>query len=86
MLFSGIGVGKAVAIASGSADVDDGADTRWKKISELMTRATADTSKVTTSAILGQRGKLIGRTADACFDLFPRLSFSGTCGLPRLSL
>jgi len=34
---------------------------------------TADTSKVTTSAILGQRGKLIGRTADACFDLFSSL-------------
>src|SRR5947208_5770959 len=74
------------AISDRSRIAVDG-DARWKKIKELITRAIVDTSKVTISAILGQRGALIGRTPtpDACF-LFLRLSFSGTCGLPRLSL
>src|SRR5207245_11576234 len=80
-------VGKAVAVASGSADVDGGADTRWKKVKELITIARAATTKAITSRDLGRRGRLTGRTmSDSCFHLLLRLSLSGTCGLPRFSL
>src|SRR5205823_2887366 len=52
------------------------------KIRELITRATADKSKATVSAILGHWSVL---TPGACFHLL-LLSFSGTWELPRLSL
>src|SRR5437667_3489852 len=53
-----------------------------------MAKATAKTSKTAVSTYLGQRGVMTGRmlTPDVCFHLLPRLSLSGRCGLPRLSL
>src|SRR6266487_1749407 len=78
MLFS------AIAASAPAADalvvVVGGA--RLKKIRELITRATADKSKATVSAILGHWSVL---TPGACFHLL-LLSFSGTWELPRLSL
>src|SRR4029077_5191747 len=72
-----------------SAEVDGVilSDTRWKKVKELITIARAVTTKVSTSRDLGRRGGLAGRTlSSSCFHLLLRLSFSGTCGLPRFSL
>src|SRR5436309_10172781 len=84
MLFSGTRTVALLAVSSERGDAV-GDDARLKKIKELATRATADTTKATTSRGFGHRG-LTGRTtAGLCFHL-PRLSFSGTCGLPRLSL
>src|SRR5207247_1780856 len=86
MLFSGIAARALVASAPGAGALVVGCEARWKRTKELITRATADTTKVTTSAILGERGALTGWTVDGCFHLFLRLSFSGAWGLPRLSL
>src|SRR5882724_1267477 len=85
MLLSGTRTAALLAVSSERGDAV-GDDARLKKIKELATRATADTTKATTSRGFGHRGGLTGRTtADLCFHL-PRLSFSGTCGLPRPSL
>src|SRR5512132_4436846 len=83
MLFSGIA---ASAPATGPLVVVIGG-ARLKKIRELITTATADTTKAIESTTLGQRGAVIGRTLTADGGLLlPRRSFSGTCGLPRSSL
>src|SRR5205823_13315146 len=81
MLFSGI----AASVLRALDTVVGGA--RFKKIRELITRATADTRKAVISTTLGNRGAVIGRTllAEAGL-LLPRRSLSGTCGLPRPSL
>ena len=60
MLFSGIAAAKLVVFVSGRTDMAGGGAVRWEKINELITRATAETSKATMSAILGQRGEVIG--------------------------
>src|SRR5947199_10158955 len=87
MLFSGIATRALAAGAPGTGALVAGSGARLKKIKELITRAIADTSKVTVSTILGHRGALIGRTlTPGGRFLFPRLSFSGICGLPRLAL
>jgi hypothetical protein len=86
MLLWGIAVGQLVAFASGRAAMLGDGDVRWKKTNALITKAAAHTSKATMRATLGEREKIIGRLPDAGFDLLPRLSFSGTCGLPRFSL
>src|SRR5882724_8664723 len=81
MLFSGTRTVALLVVSSERGDAVGGDDARLKKIKELATRATADTTKATTSRGFGHRGGLTGRTtADLCFHL-PRLSFSGTCGL-----
>src|SRR5262249_45245114 len=86
MLFSGINA-PAPAIASDALCVVGG-EARRKSIEKLIAKPIADASRAAISTNLGQRGALIGRTTapDACFHLLPRLSFSGRCGLPRLSL
>ena len=86
MLFSGIDA-TAPATPSGG-DCAIVGELRRKKIEKLIAKARADTNKAATSARFCQRGTLSGRTSapDACFHLFPRLSFSGTRGLPRPSL
>jgi hypothetical protein len=86
MLFSGIAARALVVAASGAGILVLSGKARWKRIKELIARAAADTTKVTTSANLGEPGDVIGRTAEVCFDPFPRLSLLGTCGLPRSSL
>src|SRR5207244_11326229 len=86
MMCAGIAVGQTVVLVSGRAEMAGGGDVRWEKINELIKRATADTSRAAISAILGQPGEAIRRTADACLNPSPRLSFPGTCGLPRFSL
>ena len=86
MLFWGIAVGWLVFVASGCVDLVGDSDVRWKKIKELITTATADTSKVAISATLGQREEVMDQSADACFDISSLLTFSGARGLPRLSL
>src|SRR5437773_10365296 len=86
MLFSGIGAAALLTIAPGAATAAGDRGLGWKKINELTTSAIVDTSKAAMSANLGERGALIGRIApDACFHLL-RLNFSGTCGLPSLSV
>ena len=84
MLFSGIK--SAVVPLAGTSAIRG--DIGRRKIELLTANATTDTSKATMSAYLGQRGALTGLTLtpDACFHLLLRLSFSGSCGLPRLSL
>src|SRR4029453_486469 len=86
MLFSGIAARTSIAFAPGASSFVV-VGTRLRKISELITTATADTTKAVISTTLGQRGAVTGRTltADAGL-LLPRRSFSGTCGLPRPSL
>src|SRR5437762_3071959 len=88
MLFSAIAVGQLVAVVSGRVDMIADGDARWKNIKELIAKATAETTKTAVSTYLGQRGVMSGRmlTPDVCFHLLPRLSLSGRCGLPRLSL
>src|SRR6266404_2686807 len=84
MLFSGIKTVPLLAVPSGGVDGVILGDTRWKKVKELITIARAATTKASTSRDLGSRGRLTGRTmSDSCFHLLLRLSFSGTCGLPR---
>src|SRR5438552_16875844 len=87
MLFSGIATRALAAGAPGTGALVAGSGARLKKIKELITRAIADSSKVTVSTILGHRGALIGRklTPGGRF-LFTRLSFSGLIVLRRLSL
>src|SRR6266487_3406474 len=86
MLFSGTRIVALLAVSSERDDVVGGDDARLKKTKELATRAPADTTKATISRGFGHRGGLTRRTkAGLCFHL-PRLSFSGTCGLPRPSL
>src|SRR4029077_14748010 len=77
--------GSTAMLFSGEVDGVILSDTRWKKVKELITIARAATTKANTSRDLSRR--LIGRiTSDSCFHLLLRLSFSGTCGLPRFSL
>src|SRR6266487_3926712 len=86
MLFSGTRTVALLAVSSERGDVVGGDDARLKKTKELAIRATAATTKATTSKGFGHRGGLTGRTkAGLCFHL-PRLSFSGTSRLPRPSL
>src|SRR5260370_2524774 len=87
MLFSGIKTVPLLAVPSGRVDGVIHSDTRWKKVKDLTTIARAATTKASTTRDLGRRGRLTGRTmSDSCFHLLLRLSFSGTCGLPRFSL
>src|SRR5216110_2172891 len=87
ILFSGIKTAPLLAVSSGEVDGVILSDTRWKKVKELITIARAATTKASTNRDLGRRGRLTGRTmSDSCFHLLLRLSFSGTCGLPRFSL
>ena len=60
MLFSGIGTAVLPAVATGALDFVCGGDARLKKIKELATRATAETTKATTSRSFGHRGGLTG--------------------------
>jgi len=76
MLFSGTGAAALPAVGPGMAGAVGGDEVRWKKINELITRATADTPTATKSRNLGDRGALTGWTVDVCFHLFARLSFS----------
>src|SRR5436305_15097166 len=81
MLFSGIAASALTALAT------DVGRPRLKKISELITRATAATRKAIASAALGHRRAVTGRTLMAEAGLLlPGRSFSGTCGLARASL
>src|SRR5206468_6223921 len=85
-LFSGIAASALAALVLGVDAMVARVGGRWKKINELISRATADTPTAANNRNFGDRGGPIERSAsDACFHL-RRLSFSGTCGLPRLSL
>ena len=87
MLFSGIETAPLLAVSAGGVDRVILSDTCWKKVKELITIARAATTKAITSRALGHRGRLTERTTShSCFHLLLRLSFSGTCGLPRFSL
>src|SRR4029453_11988215 len=87
MFFSGLKTAPLLAIPSGGVDGIILSETRWKKVKELISKARAATTKPSTSRDLGRRGRLTGRTmSHSCFHLVLRLSFSGTCGLPRFSL
>src|SRR4029453_15624721 len=87
MLFSGIKTVPLPAVPSRGVHGVILSDTRWKNVKELIIIARAATTKASTSRDLGRRGRLSGRTmSDSCFQLLLRLSFSGTCGLPRFSL
>src|SRR5438105_15629206 len=60
---------------------------RRRKITEVTAKTRIDRDRATITADLGQLVGLIGRTtADFCFHLLPRLSFSGKVGFPRPSL
>src|SRR5206468_12311609 len=86
MLFSGIG--NPTAAAFPEEERATAGEPRREKTEKLIAKATAETSKTAVSTYLGQRGVMTGRmlTPDVCFHLLPRLSLSGRCGLPRLSL
>src|SRR4029077_14162549 len=85
MLFSGIDPPASATLSEEVCAIVG--DPRRKRIEKLVAKARADTNKAAISANFGQRGALIGRTGTAaCFHLLPRLSFSGTCGLPTPSL
>src|SRR5437868_14782913 len=75
MLFSGIAASALTALAT------DVGRPRLKKISELITRATAATRKAIASAALGHRRAVTGRTlmAEAALLRSGR-SLSGACG------
>jgi hypothetical protein len=60
MPFSGTGAAALPAVGPGMAGAVGGAEVRWKKIKELITRAMADTPTTAKSASLGERGALIG--------------------------
>ena len=82
MLFSGKDAA-VVAIAVALGETEAVGDARWKKVKKLTASAAADPKMAINSTDVGQAGALIGRTGTAaCFHLFPRLSFSGRCGLP----
>src|SRR5437762_13888505 len=87
MLFSEIKTVPLLPVSSGEVDGVILSDTRWKKVKGLITIARAATTKASTSRDLSRGGRLTGRTmSDRRFHLLVRLSFSGTCGLPRFSL
>src|SRR5206468_11715655 len=86
MLFSGIG--NPTAAAFPEEERATAGEPRREKTEKLIAKTTAETSKTAVSTYLGQRRVMTGRTLtpDARFHLLIRLSFSGRCGLPRLSL
>src|SRR5438874_11300348 len=55
MLFSGTGAAALPAVGPGMAGAVGGDEVRWKKIKELITRATADTPTAPKSRNLGDR-------------------------------
>src|SRR6266545_2591755 len=85
MLFSGMDPPASATLSEAFCAIIG--DPRRKRIEKLVAKTRADTNKTAISANFGQRGARIGRTGTAaCVHLLPRLSFSGTCGLPRFSL
>src|SRR5438045_841190 len=68
MLFSGTGAAALPAVGPGMAGAVGGDEVRWKKIKELITRATADTPTAPKSRNLGDSGSTNGMgTVDVCF-------------------
>src|SRR5262245_1168132 len=85
MLFSGVGAAAPATPPETLCAI--AGHPRRKRIQKPVAKAKANTSEAAISANFGHQGPLIGRSApvDACFH-FLRLSFSGRCGLPRVSL
>src|SRR5437660_12172940 len=75
MLFSGTGAAALPAVGPGMAGAVGGDEVRWKKINELITRATANTPTATKSRNLGDRGSTNWMDCGRLLPSFPWLKF-----------
>ena len=86
MLFSGTGAAALPAVGPGMAGAVGGDEVRWKKINELITRATANTPTATKSRNLRDRGSTNWMDCGRLLPSSPSFEFLGRSRIAKTIL